>query len=182
MFKGLQTLVNRRVPRARRQARRGDQADAGTATATCMSGALNTVACRARSKTRSPLPLYGTATPILARSCWPTPDRRPGYSDAAHRYRPAVMVRHGRADAILRVLETGFTQHKNHLIFPTPAPSEIFLHNSAATKTACPSGIHHGSLDRQTQRVEARLLRGGLRAICCTGSSILGVDWGDVDL
>ena len=44
-------------------------------------------------------------------------------------------------------------------------------------------GIHHGSLDReQRTRVEAAMVRGDLRAIVCTGSLDLGIDWGDVDL
>ena len=47
----------------------------------------------------------------------------------------------------------------------------------------CPSGIHHGALDRsQREKVEAAMVAGNLRAIVCTGSLDLGIDWGDVDL
>ncbi|MEL6409306.1 MAG: helicase-related protein, partial [Pseudomonadota bacterium] len=46
-----------------------------------------------------------------------------------------------------------------------------------------PIGIHHGSLDRvQRERVEGAMQRGELRAVVCTGSLDLGIDWGDVDL
>jgi ATP-dependent Lhr-like helicase len=44
-------------------------------------------------------------------------------------------------------------------------------------------GIHHGSLSKEARRkVEAAMARGELRALVCTSSLDLGVDWGDVDL
>ncbi|MGC1778782.1 MAG: ligase-associated DNA damage response DEXH box helicase [Xanthobacteraceae bacterium] len=43
--------------------------------------------------------------------------------------------------------------------------------------------LHHGSLDvAQRRRVEEAMARGALRAVVCTSSLDLGVDWGDVDL
>mgnify|MGYP000023227676 CR=1 FL=1 len=75
--------------------------------------------------------------------------------------------------------------HKTTLIFHnTRAQAEIFFHNLwLANEDALPIGIHHGSLDRvQRERVEAAMVRGELRAIVCTGSLDLGIDWGDVDL
>lgn len=76
-------------------------------------------------------------------------------------------------------------QHKTTLIFHnTRAQAEIFFHNLwLANEDALPIGIHHGSLDRQQrEKVEAAMVRGDLRAIVCTGSLDLGIDWGDVDL
>ena len=76
-------------------------------------------------------------------------------------------------------------QHKTTLIFHnTRAQAEIFFHNLwLANDQSLPIGIHHGSLDRvQRERVEAAMVRGDLRAIVCTGSLDLGIDWGDVDL
>ncbi len=76
-------------------------------------------------------------------------------------------------------------QHKTTLIFHnTRAQAEIFFHNLwLANEDGLPIGIHHGSLDRQQrERVEAAMVRGDLRAIVCTGSLDLGIDWGDVDL
>jgi ATP-dependent Lhr-like helicase len=46
-----------------------------------------------------------------------------------------------------------------------------------------PIGIHHGSLAIEARRkVEAAMADGRLRALVCTASLDLGVDWGDVDL
>ena len=43
--------------------------------------------------------------------------------------------------------------------------------------------LHHGSLDvTQRRKVEAAMAAGRLRAVVCTSSLDLGVDWGDVDL
>ena len=43
--------------------------------------------------------------------------------------------------------------------------------------------LHHGSLDvAQRRKVEDAMARGKLRAVVCTSSLDLGVDWGDVDL
>ncbi|WP_170404142.1 ligase-associated DNA damage response DEXH box helicase [Ruegeria arenilitoris] len=90
----------------------------------------------------------------------------------------------GAAYSIPAVLEQ-IKQHKTTLIFHnTRAQAEIFFHNLwLANEDGLPIGIHHGSLDRQQrERVEAAMVRGDLRAIVCTGSLDLGIDWGDVDL
>ncbi|MGC1503931.1 MAG: ligase-associated DNA damage response DEXH box helicase [Sulfitobacter sp.] len=90
----------------------------------------------------------------------------------------------GAAYAIPAVLEQ-IKHHQTTLIFHnTRAQAEIFFHNLwLANDESLPIGIHHGSLDRdQRTRVEAAMVRGELRAIVCTGSLDLGIDWGDVDL
>ncbi len=46
-----------------------------------------------------------------------------------------------------------------------------------------PIALHHGSLDAaQRRKVEAAMGAGALRAVVCTSSLDLGIDWGDVDL
>ncbi len=90
----------------------------------------------------------------------------------------------GAAYATNAVLEQ-VRQHNTTLIFHnTRAQAEIFFHNLwLANEDHLPIGIHHGSLDRtQRERVEGAMVRGELRAIVCTGSLDLGIDWGDVDL
>ena len=90
----------------------------------------------------------------------------------------------GAAHAIPTVLAE-IRKHKTTLIFHnTRAQAEIFFHNLwLANEDGLPIGIHHGSLDRiQRDRVEGAMQRGELRAVVCTGSLDLGIDWGDVDL
>src|SRR6056297_830517 len=90
----------------------------------------------------------------------------------------------GAAYSIPAVLEQ-VRRHRTTLIFHnTRAQAEIYFHNLwLANEDALPIGIHHGSLDRgQREKVEAAMVRGDLRAIVCTGSLDLGIDWGDVDL
>ena len=90
----------------------------------------------------------------------------------------------GAAYAIAAVLDQ-IKAHNTTLIFHnTRAQAEIFYHNLwLANDDGLPIGIHHGSLDRlQRERVEGAMVRGELRAIVCTGSLDLGIDWGDVDL
>jgi ATP-dependent Lhr-like helicase len=86
--------------------------------------------------------------------------------------------------AVEPVLEQ-IKQHKTTLVFHnTRAQAEIFFHHLwLANNDHLPIAIHHGSLDRvQRQNVEIAMTAGKLRAIVCTGSLDLGIDWGDVDL
>ncbi|WP_097805549.1 ligase-associated DNA damage response DEXH box helicase [Pelagimonas varians] len=90
----------------------------------------------------------------------------------------------GAKYAIPAVLEQ-VKQHKTTLIFHnTRAQAELFFRNLwLVNEDGLPIGIHHGSLDRgQREKVEAAMVRGDLRAIVCTGSLDLGIDWGNVDL
>jgi ATP-dependent helicase Lhr and Lhr-like helicase len=46
-----------------------------------------------------------------------------------------------------------------------------------------PIALHHGSLSaEQRRKVEAAMTRGALRAVVCTSTLDMGIDWGDVDL
>ncbi|MCA6300821.1 MAG: DNA ligase-associated DEXH box helicase, partial [Phenylobacterium sp.] len=46
-----------------------------------------------------------------------------------------------------------------------------------------PIALHHGSLAaEQRRKVEAAMARGELKAVVCTSTLDLGIDWGDVDL
>jgi ATP-dependent Lhr-like helicase len=86
--------------------------------------------------------------------------------------------------AIPAVLEQ-VRRHRTTLIFHnTRAQAELFFHNLwLQNDNALPVAIHHGSLSReQRQNVESAMLRGELKAIVCTGTLDLGIDWGDVDL
>jgi ATP-dependent Lhr-like helicase len=76
-------------------------------------------------------------------------------------------------------------RHRTTLIFHnTRAQAELFFRDLwLANDDGLPIAIHHGSLAReQRQKVEAAMTAGALRAVVCTGTLDLGIDWGDVDL
>ena len=90
----------------------------------------------------------------------------------------------GATYAVPDVLEQ-ISKHKTTLIFHnTRAQAEIFFHNLwLNNQDNLPVAIHHGSLDlAQRKRVEAAITEGALRAVVCTGTLDLGIDWNEVDL
>ncbi|MBK5928346.1 ligase-associated DNA damage response DEXH box helicase [Rhodobaculum claviforme] len=90
----------------------------------------------------------------------------------------------GARHAIPAILEQ-IRAHRTTLVFHnTRAQAELFFHALwMANEDALPIAIHHGSLARdQRARVEAAMTAGKLRAVVCTGTLDLGIDWGDVDL
>ncbi|MEM8582198.1 MAG: helicase-related protein, partial [Pseudomonadota bacterium] len=99
-------------------------------------------------------------------------DEAPPWSGGGGRYAIPAILEQVRA-------------HKTTLIFHnTRAQAELFFHSLwLENEDALPIGIHHGSLAREQRlKVEAAMAEGSLRAIVCTGSLDLGIDWGDVDL
>src|SRR5262249_57323128 len=76
-------------------------------------------------------------------------------------------------------------RYKTTLIFVnTRSQAEsIFQHLWRINDDSLAIALHHGSLDvAQRRKVEAAMADGRLRAVVCTSSLDLGVDWGDVDL
>jgi ATP-dependent Lhr-like helicase len=76
-------------------------------------------------------------------------------------------------------------RHKTTLVFcNTRSLAELIFQDLWAVNDGnLPIGIHHGSLSIEARRkVEAAVASGRLRALVCTASLDLGVDWGDVDL
>ena len=76
-------------------------------------------------------------------------------------------------------------QHKMTLVFVnTRSQAEMIFHalwnlNDDLLAIA----LHHGSLDvEQRRKVESAMAGGKLRAVVCTSSLDLGIDWGDIDL
>lgn len=59
----------------------------------------------------------------------------------------------------------------------------VFQQLWAVNDDNLPIGLHHGSLAaEQRRKIEAAMARGDLRAVVCTSTLDLGIDWGDVDL
>jgi ATP-dependent Lhr-like helicase len=75
--------------------------------------------------------------------------------------------------------------HKTTLVFVNTRSQAEFLFQELwrANDDDLAIALHHGSLDvAQRRRVEDAMAAGKLRAVVCTSSLDLGVDWGDVDL
>jgi ATP-dependent Lhr-like helicase len=182
MFKGVQRVVVDEI-HALAESKRGDQLMLALARLQAMcpdlrrvglSATVDDPAAIARLLARHPDPCE-----IIAADPGPEPDISMLVTDEAPPWSGG-----GAKYSIPAVLEQ-VKQHKTTLIFHnTRAQAEIFFHNLwLANEDALPIGIHHGSLDRQQrEKVEAAMVRGDLRAIVCTGSLDLGIDWGDVDL
>ena len=91
---------------------------------------------------------------------------------------------HGGRHAIAEVY-AAVKRHKTTLIFAnTRAQAELtFQALWTINEDTLPIALHHGSLDvGQRRKVEAAMAEGRLKAIVCTSTLDLGIDWGDVDL
>lgn len=75
--------------------------------------------------------------------------------------------------------------HQTTLVFVnTRSQAErLFQELWRINEDTLPIALHHGSLDAQQRRkVEAHMAAGNLKAVVCTSSLDLGIDWGDIDL
>ena len=182
MFSGLERVIVDEV-HALAESKRGDQLMLALARLSKLSPGLRRVglsatvedpAAIARILARNPDPCT-----ILEADPGPDPDigmlvteEPPPWSGGGGKY------------AIPAVLEE-VKKHKTTLIFHnTRAQAELFFHHLwLINEDQLPIGIHHGALAReQREKVEAAMVAGELKAIVCTGSLDLGIDWGDVDL
>lgn len=76
-------------------------------------------------------------------------------------------------------------QHRMSLVFVnTRSQAEmVFQSLWQMNEDNLPIALHHGSLDvGQRRKVEAAMAAGKLKAVVCTSSLDLGLDWGDIDL
>ena len=90
---------------------------------------------------------------------------------------------HSGQHAIPQILNV-ISQNKTTLIFCNTRFLAEFIFQKLwdANEPKFAIGIHHGSLSIEARRkVEGAMAEGRLRALVCTSSLDLGVDWGDVD-
>ena len=100
------------------------------------------------------------------------PDNRVPWSGHSGRY---------AAKQVMKEIEA----HKTTLVFcNTRGLCELIFQDLwKVNEQGLPIGVHHGSLALEARRkVEAAMATGRLRALVCTSSLDLGIDWGDVDL
>ncbi len=91
---------------------------------------------------------------------------------------------HSARYAIPEIFET-IKQHRTTLLFVnTRSQAELLFQELwTANEEMLPIALHHGSLAvEQRRKVEAAMSAGRLRAVVCTSTLDLGIDWGDVDL
>jgi ATP-dependent Lhr-like helicase len=90
------------------------------------------------------------------------------------------MARHALAEVLSAIRANGVS-----LVFVnTRAQAEfVFQQLWRMNDEALPIALHHGSLSaEQRRKVEAAMAKGTLRAVVCTSTLDLGIDWGAVDL
>jgi ATP-dependent helicase Lhr and Lhr-like helicase len=76
-------------------------------------------------------------------------------------------------------------RHKTTLVFVNTRMQAEFVFKALwdLNEDGLAIALHHGSLDvAQRRRVEEAMVKGRLRAVVCTATLDLGIDWGDVDL
>lgn len=179
IFAGLQRVVVDEL-HALAESKRGDQLMLALARLETLAPGLRRVGLSATVEDPAALAAYlGQGTEVLTADPGPDPDI--SMLDTAL---PPPWAGGGGRYAIPEILNQ-ITRHQTTLIFHnTRAQAEIFFHHLWLANTDdLPIGIHHGSLSReQRERVEAAMVSGALRAVVCTGSLDLGIDWGAVDL
>jgi ATP-dependent Lhr-like helicase len=179
IFDGLQRVIVDEI-HALAESKRGDQLMLCLARLSSLAPGLRRVGLSATVEDPPALAAYlGKDTAILLADPGPDPEISMLETET-----PPPWAGGGARHAIPEILEQ-VRRHKTTLIFHnTRAQAEIFFHNLwLQNEDDLPIGIHHGSLSREArERVEAALSEGRLRAVVCTGSLDLGLDWGDVDL
>ena len=178
IFAGLQRVVIDEI-HALAESKRGDQLMLCLARLATLSPGLRRVGLSATVEDPPALAAFMGGAEILLADPGPDPDISMLETEA-----PPPWAGGGGRYAIPAILEE-VKRHRTTLIFHnTRAQAEIFYHHLwLANEDNLPIAIHHGSLAReQREKVEAAMVAGQLRAVVCTGTLDLGIDWGDVDL
>ena len=91
---------------------------------------------------------------------------------------------HTALSSMIEIYEAIVAHHMCLVFVNTRMQAEfVFQALWKLNEKALPIALHHGSLDKgQRRKVEAAMAEGKLRAIVCTATLDLGIDWGDVDL
>jgi ATP-dependent helicase Lhr and Lhr-like helicase len=98
--------------------------------------------------------------------------------------RVAPLAGHTALHAMSEIYEA-ILAHRTTLVFVNTRMQAEFLFQELwrINEDGLAIALHHGSLDvAQRRKVEAAMTQGLLRAIVCTSTLDLGIDWGDVDL
>ncbi|MFZ5751439.1 MAG: ligase-associated DNA damage response DEXH box helicase [Pseudomonadota bacterium] len=178
LFAGLRRVIVDEA-HAMAEGRRGDQLTLGLARLRRLAPGLRVTALSATVEDPAALARWLGGARVLLADPGPAPDVA-----MLPTSRPAPWAggggRHAAPDVMAAIRAARLT-----LVFlNTRAQAELFFQALwDVNDDTLPIGLHHGSLAREArQRVEAAMAAGSLRAVVCTGSLDLGLDWGDVDL
>lgn len=178
IFRGLKRVVVDEI-HALAESKRGDQTMLGIARLRSLSPGLQVTGLSATVADPEALAAFMGGARILRADPGPAPDIALLPTSA-----PAPWAG-GNAHYAVADVMAAVRQARMVLIFVnTRAQAELFFQALwEANPDNLPIGLHHGSLAREArQRVEQAMAEGALRAVVCTGSLDLGIDWGDVDL
>lgn len=182
IFEGLQRVIVDEI-HALAESKRGDQLVLGLARLQTLAPQLRRVGLSATIEDPSAVAHFLACHPEPTEILHADPGPDPDISMMETKIAPPWAGSGGRY-AIPEVIEH-IQRHNTTLIFHnTRAQAELFFHHLwLANEDQLPIGIHHGSLSKeQRSKVEKAMVNGSLKAIVCTGSLDLGIDWGDVDL
>ena len=182
IFKGLKRIIIDEI-HALAESKRGDQLMLGLSRLTTLAPQATRVGLSATVENPAELAEYLApttgGTQIVMADPGPKPDIAmlvtddpPPWAGTGGRYAAAAIMEEIRRARITLVF------------INTRATAELFFQALWAVNTDdLAIGLHHGSLSREArQKTEAAMANGKLRAVVCTGSLDLGIDWGDVDL
>ncbi len=161
------------------ESKRGDQLMLGLARLRRLSPELTVTGLSATVENPQQLAQYMGGAEVILADAGPAPDiamlatkTAPPWAGAGGQYAAEDVMQAIRAARLTLVF------------INTRAQAELFFQALWAVNSEnLPIGLHHGSLSRELrQKAEAAMAAGQLRAMVCTGSLDLGIDWGDVDL
>ncbi|MEX0969013.1 MAG: ligase-associated DNA damage response DEXH box helicase [Paracoccaceae bacterium] len=181
IFAGLKRIVVDEI-HALAESKRGDQLMLGLSRLATLAPKVQRIGLSAT--VQDPAALAGflagpTPCRVLMAPPGPSPDVRFLATQA-----PPPWAGGGGRWAATEILQQVKAARTTLIFVNTRALAELFYQAIWAENTEnLPIALHHGSLSREARnRVECAMAEGSLRAIVCTGSLDLGIDWGDVDL
>lgn len=185
MFESLKTVVLDEL-HALTNSKRGDLLALGLARLNTLAPGHRRVGLSATVKDPAPLQRFLMPQPMRGESLSEIVIAQGGAKpqidiSASDSYVPWAghLARHAMADVMLAIHSA-----KTALVFVnTRSQAErTFQELWAINDSNLPIALHHGSLaPEQRRKVEAAMAKGSLRAIVCTSTLDLGIDWGAVD-
>ena len=182
IFSSLQRVVIDEI-HALAESKRGDQLMLGLSRLLSLAPNLRRVGLSATVEDPPALATFLARNPdtcdIIFADPGPDPDIQIFHTDT-----PPPWSGAGAAYSAPEVLKLVKSANTTLIFINTRAQAELYFRAIwDANDDQLPIALHHGSLSREARdKVEAAMVSGSLRAVICTGTLDLGIDWGNVDL